>query len=116
MQEYGALLEEDAIVVVRGRVDWRDEQPKLVAAELSRPELSEKEDGRPITVSLPLYRLTDSMVRQLKELVLEHRGACPVQLKVGDKQLRLPPQFAVDPRSGIIGALKELFGSNAVLP
>ena len=114
MQEYGGLLEEDAVVVIRGRVDTRDEQPKLVAMEVRRPELVPADDGAPVVVTLPLHRLTDSMVRQLRELVVDHPGPAPVHLRVGDKELRLPPQFNVDPRGGIIGALKELFGGSAV--
>jgi DNA polymerase-3 subunit alpha len=114
MQEYGGLLEEDAVVVLRGRVDIRDEQPKLVAMEIRRPELVPADDSAPIVVTLPLHRLTDSMVRQLRELVSEHPGPSPVHLRVGTKELRLPAQFNVDPRSGIIGALKELFGQSAV--
>jgi hypothetical protein len=54
------------------------------------------------------------MVRQLRELVMEHPGLSPVHLKVGEKVLRLPAQFNVDPRGGIVGALKELFGTEAV--
>ncbi len=114
MQEYGGLLEEDAVVVIRGRVDTRDEQPKLVAMEVRRPDLAPADDGAPIVVTLPLHRLTDSMVRQLRELVVDHPGPAPLHLRVGDKELRLPPQFNIDPRGGIIGALKELFGGSAV--
>ncbi len=114
MLEYGGLLEEDAVVVIRGRVDTRDEQPKLVAMEVRRPDLVPADDGAPVIVTLPLHRLTDSMVRQLRELVVDHPGSAPVHLRVGDKELRLPPQFNVDPRGGIIGALKELFGGGAV--
>ncbi len=114
MLEYGALLEEDAVVVVRGRIDNREEQPKLVAVEIRRPDLVPSTPGTPIEVTLPLHRLTDSMVRQLRDLVMEHPGLSPVHVKLGDKVLRLPPQFNVDPRGGIVGALKELFGTQAV--
>jgi DNA polymerase-3 subunit alpha len=114
MMEYGGVLEEDAIVVVRGRTDNRDEQPKLVAMEIRRPALVSSQPGSPIEVTLPLHRLTESMVRQLRELVMEHPGLSPVHLKVGEKVLRLPAQFNVDPRGGIVGALKELFGTEAV--
>jgi len=114
MQEFGGLLEEDAVIVVRGRLDTREEQPKLIAMEVRRPELVPAGEGAPVVVTLPLHRLTDSMVRQLRELVADHPGPAPVHLRVGEKELRLPAQFNVDPRSGIIGALKELFGSGAV--
>ena len=114
MQEYGGLLEEDAVVVLRARLDTREEQVKLIVLEVRRPELVPADDGAPIVVTLPLHRLTDSMVRQLKELVVDHPGPAPIHLKVGAKELRLPSQFNVDPRGGIIGALKELFGGSAV--
>ncbi|HET9092695.1 MAG TPA: hypothetical protein VFN50_09815, partial [Acidimicrobiales bacterium] len=106
--------EEDAVVVLRARLDTREEQVKLIALEVRRPELVPADDGAPIVVTLPLHRLTDSMVRQLKELVVDHPGPAPIHLKVGAKELRLPSQFNVDPRGGIIGALKELFGGSAV--
>ncbi len=114
MLEYGGLLEDDSVVVVRGRTDNRDEQPKLIAMAISRPELVAADAGCPIEVTLPLTRLTDSMVRKLRELVAENPGASPVLLRLGEKLLRLPPQFNVDPRGGIVGALKELLGTAAV--
>ena len=40
MREYGMRLEDDAIVVVRGRLDLREDTPKLVATEITRPEIS----------------------------------------------------------------------------
>ncbi|MGH9296042.1 MAG: OB-fold nucleic acid binding domain-containing protein, partial [Acidimicrobiales bacterium] len=113
MGEYGGLIEEDAIVVVKARLDSRDEQPKLVAMQVSRPVLTPSAATVPVQVTLPLHRLTDSMVRQLRELVSEHPGPSPLHLRIGDKVLRLPEQFNVDSSGGIVGALKELFGAAA---
>ena len=39
MADYGALIENDAIVVVEGRLDTREEEPKIVAMEVARPLL-----------------------------------------------------------------------------
>ena len=55
MAEYGALLENDAVVVVRGRLDLRDDQPKLVCMEVRRPEL-ESFDAQELQIALPLGR------------------------------------------------------------
>jgi DNA polymerase-3 subunit alpha len=115
MTEYGGLLQEDAVVVVRGRLDTREEQPKLIAMEITRHDLAPVDPSAPVEVTLPIHRLTDSMVRQLKELVADHPGPCPVHLRVGEKVLRLPVQFNVESKGGIIGALKELFGTSAVV-
>ena len=114
MLEYGGLLEQDAIVAVRGRLDLREDQPKLICRDLRRLELTTPGSDPPVEVVLPLNRLTDSLVRQIRDLVAEHPGNCAVHLRVGEKVLRLPPQFNVDPRGGLVGALKELLGSSAV--
>ena len=37
MAEYGALIENDAILVVRGRLDTREDEPKIVCMEVTRP-------------------------------------------------------------------------------
>jgi DNA polymerase-3 subunit alpha len=114
MLEYGALLEQDAIVAVRGRLDLREDQPKLICREIRRLQLTTPGNDPPVEVVLPLNRLTDSLVRQIRDLVSEHPGTCAVHLRVGEKVLRLPPQFNVNPRGGLVGALKELLGTSAV--
>jgi DNA polymerase-3 subunit alpha len=114
MAEHGAMLENDAVVVVRGRIDLRDEQPKLVAMEIRRPIL-ESLDAQELKIALPLGVLSDTTVGQLKELLTGHPGTSPVLLHVGDKVLKLPPEFNVDCRNGLVGELKHLLGAGAVM-
>ncbi|HTW99440.1 MAG TPA: DNA polymerase III subunit alpha [Acidimicrobiales bacterium] len=115
MAEYGHLLEEDGIVLVRGRLDVRDDQPKLVASEIRIPTLVPDGSVAPLDVSLPMQALTDSVVKRLRELVAEHPGSVPLHLHLGTKVLRLPPQFNVQADGGFVGALKELLGANALV-
>ena len=49
---YGALLDDDAVVVLKGRVDIRDDQLKLVCMEVQRPELAADGVGD-LRISLP---------------------------------------------------------------
>ena len=114
MAEYGGRLEEDAIVLVRGRVDQRDEQPKLLCSEVRRPDLVPDGSSEPIELQVPVNALTESTVRRLKELVVDHPGPVPVHVRIGTKVLRLPAEFNVEPRRGLVGALKELLGAHAV--
>jgi DNA polymerase-3 subunit alpha len=114
MADYGALLENDAVVVVRGRVDLRDEQPKIVAMEVRRPPL-DAQGVQELRISLPLGVLTDGMVEKLKDLLTEHPGPSPVLLHVGAKVLKLPPEFNVESRNGLVGELKMLLGPKAVM-
>ncbi len=114
MAEYGALLDDDAIVVLKGRVDLRDDQLKLICAEIQRPELTM--DGMSeLRIALSMNALTDTKVSQLKHLLSEHPGSSPVLLQVGEKVLRLPPEFNVDSHRGLVGELRVLLGPNAIL-
>ena len=68
MAEVGALLADDAVVVLRGRVDTRDDQVKLVCMEVTRPELAADGAGE-LRVELPVGVLTDTVVDRLKQLL-----------------------------------------------
>jgi DNA polymerase III subunit alpha len=113
MAEYGSLIENDAILVVRGRLDVREEEPKIVCMEVSRPILERGQEDLHIT--LPLGVLTDGKVDGLKDVLSGHPGTSPVLLHVGAKVLQLPPEFNVDCRNGLVGELKRLLGQSAVL-
>jgi DNA polymerase-3 subunit alpha len=113
MAEYGAFIENDAILVIRGRLDTREEEPKIVCMEVSRPVLERGLEDLHIT--LPLGVLTDAKVDGLKDVLSGHPGPSPVLLHVGAKVLRLPPEFNVDCRNGLVGELKRLLGQSAVL-
>jgi DNA polymerase-3 subunit alpha len=113
MAEYGALIENDAIVVIRGRLDVREDEPKIVCMEVSRPVLDRGQED--LKIRLPLGVLTDAAVFGLKEILSGHPGPSPVLLHVGAKVLRLPPEFNVDCRNGLVGEVKRLLGPGAIL-
>jgi DNA polymerase-3 subunit alpha len=113
MADYGALLDDDAIVVLKGRVDLRDDRLKLVCMEIQRPELS-ADGNSDLRISLPVNSLTDRTVEDLKRLLIEHPGDAAVLLHIGEKVLRLPPEFNVDSRRGLVGELRVLLGPNAI--
>ena len=113
MAEYGALIENDAILLVKGRLDTREEEPKVVCMEVSRPLLQRGDED--LHIKLPLGVLTDRRVEGLKEVLSGHPGPSPVLLHVGEKVLRLPPEFNVDCRNGLVGELKRLLGQSAIL-
>jgi DNA polymerase-3 subunit alpha len=108
MIEVAHLLADDAIVCVKGRLDLREEQPKLICMELKRPEL--RLADHPLHVDLPIHALTDERVESLKRLLSEHPGPSPVLLHVGAKSIRLASQWSVDTTRGLLAELRVLLG------
>ena len=60
-----SLLAEDAIVVVKGRLDRREDSPKLIAMEVTVPDLSVG-GGGPFVVSMPVQRCVAPVVDRLQ--------------------------------------------------
>jgi hypothetical protein len=81
--------------------------------EVSRPLLHRGEED--LHIKLPLGVLTDRRVEGLKDVLSGHPGPSAVLLHIGEKVLRLPPEFNVDCRNGLVGELKRLLGQSAVL-
>jgi DNA polymerase-3 subunit alpha len=114
-QEYGALLRDDAVVCLKGRLDKREEPAKLVVREV-RPVVLHGEAGPPLRMKLPIETLTDERVHRLKEILVEHPGESPVFLHVGEKVIRLPAEFTVDTGNGLVPELRVVLGDGAILP
>jgi DNA polymerase III subunit alpha len=110
MTEVGHLLADDVVVCVKGRLDLRDEQPKLVCVELKRPELNPA-GVEPLHLTLPMHALTEERVASLKRLLGEHPGPAPVLLHVGAKCIRLASEFSVDTSRGLLAELRILLGA-----
>ncbi len=114
MAEYGALLDDDAIVVLKGRVDMRDDRVKLVCMEIQRPDLVH---GRAaLSCGFSLTQRADGHDGQPAQTPpSEHPGGSPVMLHVGEKVLKLPAEFNVDSHRGLVGELRVLLGPKAIL-
>jgi DNA polymerase III subunit alpha len=109
MAEQGHKLADDAIVIVKGRIDLREDEPKLVVMEIERPELVSN-GGAPLRLRLPVDTLDDGTVTKMKELLLAYPGPSPVFLRVGTKVLRLPGDFNVDAGNGLVAELRLISG------
>src|SRR6185295_16570938 len=103
----------DAIICVKGRIDTRDDEPKLVCMEVKRPDFS-LDGADPLQVALPLYAMTDDKMEHLKRLLVEHPGESPVLVRLGDKTLRLPDEFNVDASNGLCAELRVLLGADCL--
>jgi DNA polymerase-3 subunit alpha len=76
----GQYIAEDAIVVVRGRVDRRDDTPRIMAMDMSMPDISHNPDVKPITLTMPITRCTPPLVSELKEILTSHPGDSEVHV------------------------------------
>jgi DNA polymerase III subunit alpha len=107
----------DQIVVVKGRISRRDDQPSLFGSEVTLPELTEGARG-PVLVSMAAARCTPPVVERLREVLGSHPGTTEVQLKLvnGSREtvLRLDQGLRVRPSTALMGDIKALLGPTSV--
>jgi DNA polymerase III subunit alpha len=108
---------DDAIVLVKGRLDRREEVPKLVAMEVTAPDISAGETG-PFVVSILEARCVPPVVERLKEVLRTHPGPTEVHLRLQTgsrtKVLRLDDKLRVKPSPSLLADLKQLLGPACV--
>jgi DNA polymerase III subunit alpha len=111
------LLTDDAILLVKGRLDRREESPKLIAMEVSVPDLSATGSG-PFVVSLPVQRCVPVVVERLQEVLRSHPGLDEVHLRLCNGRrttvVKLDDKLRVKPSPGLVADLKQLLGPACV--
>lgn len=113
------VLREDAVLVLTGRLELRDEAVKLTVNRVVTPDLSEAR-GAPIVVRFQEVQCTHDAVQQLKSVLGNHSGAAPVDLELLDdkgvpsRRFRLGDAYRVARRPGLFGELKATFGPDVV--
>ena len=113
------LLADDAIVIVKGRLDLRESTRKFLADELKPlPRGSMKPEC--LVLSVEAARFTEDMVGSIKEILVEHAGDVPVQLRLCDNGedahlVRLGELYSVNTGGDIIARLKSLLGDASVI-
>jgi DNA polymerase III subunit alpha len=119
-QLYATSITEDAVVVVKGKVDRRDDVPKLIAMELTVPDLSvaDSDAKGPFVVSMPESKCVPPVVERLREVLRTHPGPTEVHLKLRGRErttvVRLDDRLRIAASPALIGDLKQLLGPACV--
>ena len=115
LAEEGHKLADDVIVIVKGRVDRRDDT--RVERQLpGNPGLTGLEAGNtpPIRIRLGAQALDDGCITRLKSILVEHPGPSSVLIELGPgKVLRLADDYRVDVDRAA-GELRVAFGHECV--
>jgi DNA polymerase-3 subunit alpha len=114
------LIETDAILLVKGKVDLRGRELQLRAVEIRQPDLGgagpvPKTNGT-LVVDVPATSCTNALIGKLKELLGAHPGSTPVTLRFLTAQGVRPlgvGSFRVEPAAGLLSELRMLLGRDA---
>jgi DNA polymerase-3 subunit alpha len=113
--QYAMSLVEDRVVKIRGRVDWRDDQLRFTAMEMTAIDLNSGPVG-PFTISANSNQLTQPVIERIKETLRMHPGKREVQLVVTEqgKTSTHKLSFQVTSSPSLNADLKAILGADCV--
>jgi DNA polymerase-3 subunit alpha len=119
MAVYSDRIAEDSIVLVQARVDARDDAVKLIAMDITKPELQIEGSGPPLRLKISSHSLTKERADELHTILSRYPGDSPVFLHISDKLketiVRFGANFAVDaPSSSLRAELISVLGDGCV--
>jgi DNA polymerase III subunit alpha len=111
-------LHNDAIVLVKGRLDVRDNSRKLLADEVRPLPRSGMRPSKMLLV-LDVERFNEEMTSHIKEMLMQHPGEIPVHLRLceGGEEVtcvKFGDLYSIATDGDLIGKLKALLGESAV--
>ena len=125
--ESAEVIQPDAIVLVRGRLDHKDRgETKLVVQEAQRFEPDEAEIAKagklapaptpagPFEVSIDLSRWSDELCEELKAVFEHHKGDQEVHLVVGERRYRIGERYRVKPSRLLRSDVDEILSATAL--
>jgi DNA polymerase-3 subunit alpha len=127
--ESASIIEPDAIVLVRGRLDHKDRgETKLVVQEAQRFEPDEAEIAKaaklapaasaapagPFEVPIDLARWSDELCEELKAVLEHHKGDSEVFLVVGERRFKVGEGYRVKPSGMLRTELDHVLGATAI--
>jgi len=112
-EKCSGYLAKDNIVVVKVRVDVRDDEPRFGAMDVEVLHVDHG-DGE-LRLSFRPEDFTTSAIAKLKEILQRYPGPSPVILETGldGKAFKLGPDFKVA-ISSVVGDLRSEFGRNVI--
>ena len=111
------LLREDAVLVVKGRVDHKQQgETKLIALEVGAFEATP--ERREVRLKVDARSARAGVIRELAGVVRDFPGEAPVYVdlvtSLGPKLLELGPEYRVDPQPDFFASVRHLLGTAAV--
>jgi DNA polymerase-3 subunit alpha len=107
------MLGHDKVVVVKGRVNRRDDSVSIYAQDLTLPDITDGPRG-PVVVTMETTRATSGKIEQLKGVLSSHPGSTEVHVRLSQPGrsvlMKLDDSYRVNATEALFGDLKVILG------
>ncbi|MFC1631791.1 DNA polymerase III subunit alpha [Candidatus Omnitrophota bacterium] len=117
--QYTSLIKMNSTVFIRGRVNLRDNEPKILAEEIIPLDEVRKRYTRAIMINLLTTGLEEEVLAKLKTILSRHHGSVPVYLGLSSPshqrlQLEVNPDYYSEPTEELVNEIEGVLGEGVV--
>jgi DNA polymerase-3 subunit alpha len=120
-RDHGTLLEDDAMLVVRGKFEKDDETARFVASEIGLVSRLAEQLAREVSIRVAVPPHGRPTFEQLADVLLRHRGDRPVRIEVelrgAGRPMRVRAdvlQMRVRPSDRLVSDVEQICGVGSV--
>ena len=117
-QTHALNLIEDRVIVVRGRIDKREEAPRITALDMTIPDVTGAPTG-PLVITMDAKSVTAPLVDRMKEILRSHPGPREVHLKLDDGSkglmMKIDDDLRVTASPSLSADLKSVLGPDCLV-
>jgi DNA polymerase III subunit alpha len=115
----GGLIKPEAIIFVKGRLNLREEMPKIAANEIETLDSVRTKYTRMIVVDLMTAGLDMGALEKLKKILSRYPGRIPVYLNFAKPDgkrtvVSIGKTFSIEPAEGLVHDIEKIFGRDVV--
>lgn len=112
-------IEEDRVVVIMGKVDQREANPKIIVNDILSPEDCMAKIIKTVNFNVELTSIKQDQMIKLHEIITKYPGKCPVKFKCllnPEKYVivSLDSKYWVTPCDDLIDNVEKLLGKNKI--
>jgi len=113
----GKYLLRDEMVIVKGRLNWREEKPRIVASEVIPFSRAREHFIHQMTLKLSTAGLEEDTLKKLKELFEKNRGNCQVNFSLSaprNRLMKISSKIQVKLSDELLEEVKRLLGGDSI--
>lgn len=112
------FMEEDKIIVIKGRVSKKDDRLSFKAEEIIEPDESVEKLTEKIVIKINTISYSEERLKSLKQLFNKHQGETPLLIEVEMQSrfkvtMQLDEEFKLKPSFELFSDIESIFGENS---
>ena len=113
------LVEEDQLVYVDGRLNLREETPKIIAEDIMPLNKVQEMHTKAVVVKMSTTGLEEQVMLRIKKIIAKHKGDIPVYVDLitpeGRKvRLSTDKELSVLPSDNLVVEMEQLTGAGNI--